>query len=349
MALFPLILSILLSSVAAFITPIAHSNHAQQRHHIKVAAAAFDYDEPVFRPPAEWRSLILQVTIGCSWNKCTFCEMYQTKQFRVKSLENVETELQSIVETGQAPFVRDVFLADGDAMTLPTKHLVRLLSLINTQLPKVRRISSYCLPRNVKQKSVDDLQRLREAGLSLVYIGCESGNDVVLRAVQKGETYQSSLEALTKLQKAGIKRSVMILLGLGGKSLSLHHAHDSAKLCNAAIPEYLSVLTTSFPRGLKRIEQGYTEEDKSDDDESLLFEPLSARENLQELKCFLEAIDMPNTNKTIFRSDHASNYLVLKGRLGRERERLLDELAAVLDAPEQDDVYNLRPEWARGL
>jgi hypothetical protein len=140
----------------------------------------------------------------------------------------------------------------------------------------------------------------------------------------------------------------MILLGLGGTRFSQQHALDSATLCNAAMPEYLSVLTTSYPLGLDRIREGFFEGDGGNN--NALFEPLTARENLQELKCFLEAIDMPTThNKTIFRSDHASNYLVLKGRLGRDHARLLQEVIEVLEAPEEDDVYNLRPEWARGL
>jgi radical SAM superfamily enzyme YgiQ (UPF0313 family) len=276
--------------------------------------------------------------------------MYQTKEYRAKSLEDVALELESF-DDDSAAMVRDVFLADGDAMTLPTRYLLELLHRIRQALPNVRRISSYCLPRNIRYKSVEDLRQLQQAGLSLVYVGCESGNDDVLQAVQKGETYLSSLDALTKLQEAGIKRSVMILLGLGGVELSRQHAISSAKLCSAAAPEFLSVLTTSFPMGLDRIEEGYRRNlGNSDDNEdgTPFFQPLSARQGLEELKIFLENVDTV-TNKTVFRSDHASNYLALKGRLGREKASLLEQLNAVLDAPEEDDVYNLRPDWARGL
>jgi wyosine [tRNA(Phe)-imidazoG37] synthetase (radical SAM superfamily) len=294
------------------------------------------YDEPVFRPPAEWRSLILQVTIGCSWNKCTFCEMYQTKTYRAKPLDQIEEEIKAFAREGGN--VRDVFLADGDAMTLPTKHLLTLLDRIHTHLPQVRRVSSYCLPRNLMYKSVEDLSALKEAGLSLVYVGCESGNDEVLSRVNKGETFESSLNALTELKQAGIKRSVMILLGLGGLERSTQHALSSAELCTASSPEFLSVLTTSFPRGMRRIEEGFGGD----------FQPLTAREGLKELKILLENINLPN-NKTIFRSDHASNYLVLKGRLGRDKATMLEQLTAILDSPEAEDIYNLRPEWARGL
>jgi len=303
------------------------------------------YEEPVFRPPAEWRSLILQVTIGCSWNKCTFCEMYQDKKFRAKPVQDIVDELDTIVQNGGAHHVRDVFLADGDAMTLPTGHLEQILDAISTRLPNVRRVSSYCLPRNIRGKSTDSLKRLRSKGLSLVYIGCESGDDAVLSAIQKGETYQTSMEALNKLRDAGIKRSVMILLGLGGKQYSTQHALNSAKLATEAQPEFLSMLTTSFPRGKKRLEEGYLNHSGS----MSSFQELSPREILAELELFLDAVNIPHSGKTIFRSDHASNYLVLKGRLGRDRERMLDQVHTVLNAPTEYDVYNLRPEWARGL
>lgn len=298
------------------------------------------YEEPLFRPPAEWQSLILQVTIGCSWNKCTFCEMYQDKDFRYKPLEEVEAELKTVASSSSSSNrrVRDVFLADGDAMTLPTKHLLKLLELIRIYFPTARRVSSYCLPRNVKHKSVDDLLALRKAGLSLVYVGCESGSDTVLKAVDKGETYDSSLDALNKLQEAGIKRSIMILLGLGGTEYSREHAIDSAQLASSSSPDFLSVLTTSFPRGMDRVQEGY----------GGTFQPLAPRQGLQELRMFLDNIDI-TTNRTVFRSDHASNYLVLKGRLGRDKQKLLEQLDTVLDAPPEQDALNLRPEWARGL
>ncbi|CAJ1949819.1 unnamed protein product [Cylindrotheca closterium] len=267
------------------------------------------------------------------------------KRFQAKHINDIIEELDQLVAAGGAPHVRDVFLADGDAMTLPTGKLEAILDAINDRLPKVRRVSSYCLPRNVRGKSVEALSRLRSKGLALVYVGCESGDDAVLSAVKKGETAATSLEALEKLKEAGIKRSIMILLGLGGKEHSTNHAINSADLCSQAKPEYLSVLTTSFPRGKSRVEQGYKENIES----TIAFEELNARESLEELKIFMETLDIPQGEKTIFRSDHASNYLVLKGRLGRDKERLTAELQRVLDAPPSDDSINLRPEWARGL
>lgn len=179
---------------------------------------------------------------------------------------------------------------------------------------------------------------MRQAGLSLVYVGCESGSNTVLKAIDKGETYDSSVNALNKLQAAGIKRSIMILLGLGGTEYSKEHAIESARLATDSAPEFLSVLTTSFPRGLDRVQAGYDGK----------YQQLTPRQGLQELRLFLAHTDI-TTNRTVFRSDHASNYLVLKGRLGRDKEKLLEQLDAVLDAPPEQDKINLRPEWARGL
>ena len=302
------------------------------------------YEEPLFRPPAEWRSLIIQVTIGCSWNQCTFCEMYQDKSFRARPLVDIIHELDQVVSAGGAKHVRDVFLADGDAMTLPTGILEQILDAINERFPRIRRVSSYCLPRNIRGKSVNALSKLKSKGLSLVYVGCESGSDTVLSAVQKGETFDSSLDALTKLRDAGIKRSVMILIGLGGKEYTNDHAICSAALCSEAKPEYLSLLTTSFPRGKGRVEEGYRSIQVESND-TTAFNELSTNESLLEMKTFLEALTIPRDGKTIFRSDHASNYLVLKGRLGRDKERLLAELQEVLDG----DEGRIRPEWMRGL
>jgi len=179
----------------------------------------------------------------------------------------------------------------------------------------------------------------------LVYVGCESGSDAVLAAVQKGETFESSLNALKKLKDAKIKRSVMILIGLGGKKYSSEHAIRSAALCSESKPEFLSLLTTSFPRGKGRVEDGYRSIQENDDGTYPLFQELSTEEHLEEMKVFLESLSIPRESRTIFRSDHASNYLILKGILGRDKQRLLAELQNVLNG----DESKLRPDWLRGL
>lgn len=291
------------------------------------------YVEPVFRPPSEAESLILPVTDGCSWNKCTFCEMYTApqKKFVARSEDEV---LESIRLTGQryGGDIRRVFLADGDALVLPTRRLIAILEAIRTHMPAVRRISSYCLPRNLRKKSQAEIDELAAAGLKMVYVGAESGDDQVLAAVDKGETFDTTREALDKLGAAGITRSVMILNGLGGKALSMQHAENSARLANATQPEYLATLVVSFPQGEERFRAGF-----------LGWEPLDQHELFVEMERFLSGLEL---KRTVFRSDHASNWLVLKGTLGAEKERLLQRVRTAIAAPE---AARLRPAWARGL
>ncbi|MCK9261291.1 MAG: radical SAM protein [Azoarcus sp.] len=291
------------------------------------------YVEPVFRPPSEADSLILPVTDGCSWNKCTFCEMYTAPQkaFRARSEDEV---LESIRQTGAryGDRIRRIFLADGDALVLPTRRLLNILETIRREMPAVRRVSSYCLARNLARKTVEELRALREAGLSLAYLGAESGDDEVLARVNKGETFDSTCEALDKLGSAGITRSVMILNGLGGQVFSARHADNSARLANATQPEYLATLVVSFPTGEARFRADFPE-----------WEPLDQHGLIAEMERFLSQLEL---RRTVFRSDHASNWLVLKGTLGAEKDRLLAQVRAALADPEH---ARLRPAWARGL
>ncbi len=291
------------------------------------------YVEPVYRPPSEADSLILPVTDGCSWNHCTFCEMYTApqKHFRARAESEV---LESIRHTGEriGSEIRRVFLADGDALVLPTRRLLAILDAIRTHLPAVRRVASYCLPRNLRRKSVNELRELAAAGLSIAYVGAESGDDEVLERVHKGETYASTVDALDKLGQAGIRRSVMILNGLGGPALSVRHADNSARLANATQPEYLATLVVSFPLGETRFRDVFPG-----------WRPLTLHELFVEMERFLDRLEL---ERTVFRSDHASNWLVLKGTLGAEKQRLLQQVRQAVADPE---AAPLRPAWARGL
>jgi radical SAM superfamily enzyme YgiQ (UPF0313 family) len=228
--------------------------------------------------------------------------------------------------------IRRVFLADGDALVLPTRRLLTILEAIRTHMPSARRISSYCLPRNLRKKSQQEIDELAAAGLKMVYVGAESGDDQVLAAVQKGETFDTTCEALNKLGNAGITRSVMILNGLGGRELSRQHAENSARLANATQPEYLATLVVSFPQGEGRLRAGFPG-----------WEPLDQHELFVEMEHFLSGLEL---RRTVFRSDHASNWLVLKGTLGADKERLLQQVRQAIASPE---AAQLRPAWARGL
>ena len=291
------------------------------------------YVNPVFRPPSEAQSLILPVTNGCSWSKCTYCEMYTAPQKKFAARDEQES-LDTIRRCGEqfGDQVQRVFLGDGDAMVLSTRRLLTLLTAIRAHLPRVRRISSYCLPRNLRNKSVADLRELREAGLTLAYVGAESGHDEVLQKVNKGETFESTRDALDKLGAAGIARSVMLLNGLGGPLLSRQHAENSARLLNLTQPEFAATLVVSFPQGEQRFRQGFPQ-----------WRALDPQELFVEMEQLLQALEL---KRTVFRSDHASNWLVLKGVLGAEKERLLQEVRNAIGRPE---AAELRAAWQRGL
>lgn len=292
---------------------------------------AISYNEPLFRPPSEAYSLIIQPTIGCSWNRCAFCEMYSTKKFRIRDIEEVKQEINAMQSYGDQ--IKKVFLADGNAMVLSTDYLLELIAELKKNFTRLVRISAYALPKDILSKTDEDLLLLREAGLKLIYVGLESGDDEVLSMINKGETAATSIAGLQKAKAAGIKSSVMILSGLGGKSYSKQHAENSAKVVNAVQPEFLSTLVLSYPHGIEHFMKRF----KGD------FEACEIPDLLAEMKVLIRNTEL---KQTIFRSDHASNYLILKGTLGREKERMLKEIDAALENP---GMAGLRPEWLRGL
>ncbi|WP_020395212.1 radical SAM protein [Thiolinea disciformis] len=276
------------------------------------------YIEPLFRPPSEADSLILQVTNGCSWNQCSFCDMYTQpqKKFKPRPEAEVLAEIQRCGETLQG--VRRVFLADGDAMVLSFRRLEAILQAIRTYLPSVSRVSSYCLPQNIANKTPEQLQALRALGLSLVYIGAESGDDTVLQKVQKSETFASTRDAILKLKAANIKTSVMIINGLGGQHYSKQHAIASAQLINETQPEYLATLALFFRFGERRFTEQFGED----------YSPCSTLDLFTEMQTFIQHLDL---NQTIFRSDHVSNNLVLKGVLAKDKAKLLAQIQEAVD------------------
>jgi radical SAM superfamily enzyme YgiQ (UPF0313 family) len=287
------------------------------------------YIEPLFRPPSEGRSLIFQVTNGCSWNRCSYCEMYTDPQKKFKPRPETEllAEIRHCAEQGLTP--RRVFLADGDALVLSMRRLRVILGEVKSSLPSVSRVSSYCLPSNLKNKSDDDLAELAALGLKIIYVGAESGDDEVLRRVDKGETYASTALALIRAKAAGIKTSVMILNGLGGKSLSRQHALASARLANETQPDYLATLVLTFYKGREKFSAGFDNH----------FDDLDTVGLCQEMKTFVDATRLENT---IFRSDHVSNHMVLKAVLGRDKQRLLSQI------DESIAYFKTHPEFDHG-
>ncbi len=288
------------------------------------------YEGTIYRPPSEADSYILQATIGCSWNHCTYCDMYRAKQFRVRELD----EALADVEQAGARFgdrVDKVFVADGDALIMDLEHWTPILEACRETFPRLRRISAYATAMNLLEKTPEELKRLRELGLSLLYIGPESGDDVTLKKIAKGATFDDHVRAAESAHAAGIKLSAIFLLGAGGVERSDEHARASAELASKMDPRFVSLLTLTVVPGTpiaKLEERGK-------------FELPAIEKLLGELRTF---VDLARPTDAIFRTNHASNYLPLSGRIPRDRERILK----VLDGALSGDVA-LRPEWSRGL
>jgi radical SAM superfamily enzyme YgiQ (UPF0313 family) len=295
-----------------------------------VSVLPVSYHEPLYRPPSEAGSLILQATVGCSWNRCTFCEMYTDRRFRPRPTNELLAEIAALA--AHPARYRRVFLADGDALVLSNRRLLPLLGAIRDELPWTTRVACYATPANLLHKSVAELTELREAGLRLVYLGIESGDDEILERIAKGAGHDQTVRALNRAAEAGIKRSVMIINGLGGRALSERHADASATLLNATRPEYASVLALMLHDDGRRHRAAF----------GAGWQPLDEGELLIELRRLLAGCEL---ERTIFRSNHASNRLLLAGTLNRDQPRLLAEIDAVLDG----DTARLRPAWGRRL
>lgn len=257
--------------------------------------------------------------------------MYTSKKFHVKAPDDLDREIRGAAEF--YPDTRKIFLADGNALVLSSAKLLDILKKLRGAFSRLTRVSAYASPKDLENKSVGELRELKDAGLTLIYVGIESGDDQVLRMVNKGETFQSIERNLGKARVAGIKSSVMILTGLGGRLYSKDHALNSAALVSSLQPEYLSTLVLSFPYGVEHFKERF------DGD----FIAMATEDLLLELHRFIGATRLENV---IFRSDHASNYLVLKGILGRDKEAMLRQLEEAIQRP---GGANLREEWQRGL
>ena len=283
------------------------------------------YHEPLFRPPSEGKSLIIQITLGCSWNKCSFCEMYTSKQFKARTEEDIFKDIDAFIP--YATNINKVFLADGDPLVLSNKRLIPILNKLTKTFPNLRRISTYASPSNLSRKTTEELSELKKAGLTLLYVGIESGDSEVLHAIQKGETYETTIEGLNKSKAVGMDSSVMIINGVGGKKLTEQHAIHSAKVLNATQPKYASTLVLTPHKGLTHYKERYLGE----------FIELSAIELFKEMLVFMNHLEL---NETIFRSDHASNKLVLKGVLGRDKEKFIKQIQEAIDDPNGNSIRN---------
>lgn len=273
------------------------------------------YEGTVYRPPSEASSLIIQVTIGCSHNKCTFCSMYRGKKFRVRPIEEIIEDLDMARET--YPSIRRIFLADGDALVLKTEDLIKILDYIKENFPQCERVSVYGTPKNVLNKDMEELQLLNQKGLKMMYMGVESGDDEILRNINKGVDNEKIREAGIKVINSGIKLSITLISGLGGKENMEKHAVDSAKLINSINPDYIGLLTLILEKGTPLY----------DDYKNGRFELLTPEEIMRETKLLIENLEVSNC---VFRSNHASNYIPLGGTLNKDKEKLLSTLNKAL-------------------
>lgn len=282
----------------------------------------------VFRPPSEARSLIVQATIGCAHNDCTFCYMYKDEPFIIRKYEEIIEDLETIRE--YFPQFRRIFIADGDALVLKTEDLEKLLDYFNENFPNLERIASYATAGDINRKSVEELKRLYDKGLKILYIGFESGDDEILVDIKKGLTYSDYIEAMKKCKEVGFDTSVTIIAGLGGREKYRQNAINTAKLISETKPTYVSYLTMRIYENAP-IYKDYI---------SGKFEMPSAEEILYEMRVFLENVD---SEGTVFRSNHASNYVLLGGNLNRDIESLI---ATIDDTLEKK---NFRPGMMRSL
>ncbi len=290
-----------------------------------------NYDMPLYRPPSEGDNLIVQVTLGCSFNQCSFCSMYRTKAYSQRPLDAV---LEDIGKAARSwPDARRVFLADGDALSVPTEQLVAILDVLHAALPKLSRVSCYATPANLLHKSADELELLKERGLGLLYLGIESGSNLILKKITKGASQNGIATAMSKASVAGLKVSATVILGLGGKSHWQEHIDGTIALLNAAPVTYLSTLQLHLEADIvTEFQSKFGEVFEMQDDHSMLLE----QERL------ISGLNPPNS--LIFRSNHASNALALAGNLPRDREKLLTQLQHAMEGEAP-----LRPWYMRGM
>ncbi len=289
------------------------------------------YDQPLFRPPSEGDNLIIQATLGCSFNQCSFCAMYRSKRYVERPLDDVCDYIRTAA--AHWPEAQRVFLADGDALALPTQHLLALLRELATSLPRLTRVSCYATPGNLARKSAEELALLREHKLSLLYFGIESGSDLILKKITKGTTQQRMAEVLHKAHASGMKVSATVILGLGGITHSDEHIDGTIALLNSAPVTYLSTLQLYLDESIvEEFQRKFGEPFQMPDDLALL----------KEQEKLISGLTPPQP--IIFRSNHASNALALAGNLPRDKEKLLLQLREAMAGNR-----TLRPHFMRGL
>jgi len=290
-----------------------------------------NYDYPLYRPPSEAKSLIFQVTLGCSFNQCSFCDMYRSKEYSERPWEEVKNEIDMMAN--QLPDSSRIFLADGDALNIQTDNMIKIVKYIYKKFPNLERISCYATPMNLLKKTPEELKKMYEAGLKMMYIGIESGSDIILKKVTKGATSKTIIKACRKAIDAGFTISCMVILGLGGKTYSKEHVRGTAEVLSAVSPQYSAALTLIMEPGVK--------------DEFMAkfgepFVPVSDSEALDELEDLVSHIE--TKNEIIFRANHGSNAYTIKGTFPQDKKAMLEKISWMKQHPE-----TVRPQGLRGF
>jgi len=290
-----------------------------------------NYAEPVYRPPSEAKSLIFQVTLGCSFNQCSFCDMYRNKEYSEKTWDEAKAEIDLMAK--QLPDTTRIFLADGDALNIPADYMVQIVEYLYNSFPKLERVSCYAMPMNLLKKTPEELKKMHEAGLKMLYLGIESGSDIILKKITKGATAETIIRACRKAIETGFTLSCIIILGLGGKTHSKEHIKETARVVSASSPHYLGTLTLILETGVKQeCLTKFGEE----------FHPINDEEALIELHDLVEQIDVKE--KMLFRANHGSNAYNIAGTFPDEKNAMLKKISWLKEHPE-----NVRPEGFRAF
>ena len=290
-----------------------------------------NYDAPLYRPPSEARSLIFQVTLGCSFNECSFCDMYRSKKYSERPWDEIKLEIDMMAK--QMPDTTRVFLADGDALNLDADYMVKIVKYIYDKFPNLERISCYAMPMNLLKKTPEELKKMHDAGLDMLYLGIESGSDIVLKKVTKGATSKTIIKSVNKAKDAGYVMSCMVILGLGGRKYSKEHIQGTAEVISACSPQYVGALTLYLENGIKdEFLQKYNGE----------FVRLNDDEALEELEGLLSGIE--TKEEIVFRANHGSNAYTIKGTFPQDKQKMLDQIRWLKEHPEV-----VRPQGLRGF
>ena len=290
-----------------------------------------NYDAPLYRPPSEAKSLIFQVTLGCSFNECSFCDMYRSKEYSERSWEEVKGEIDMMSK--MLPDTTKIFLADGDALNLDTEYMIQIVKYVYEKFPNLERVSCYAMPMNLLKKTPEELDAMKKAGLNMLYLGIETGSDILLKKVTKGATAKTIIKSCKKAKDAGFTLSCMGILGIGGSKYSSENARETAKVISEVKPDYVGALTLYLENGIK--DEFLTKFDEE-------FIRISDSEAIDELEELVTKINV--NDKVVFRANHGSNAYNIAGTFPEDKQAMLDKITWMKEHPEV-----VRPQGLRGF